>query len=297
MPIRVTFLGTAGSTPTRERNLPGVAVEYDGKIYLFDCGEGSQRQMMLYGLSHSRVRAIFLTHMHGDHVIGVAGLVRSMALSKRAEPLEIFVPGGEEKKLEPLMTFDRALILYKIEIRPVKTGAIFKGRGFTISAFRLRHSAPTFGYSFKENSRYKFDKQKCAKLGLSAEMYRKLSGGLQVRIKGKSIRLRDVAVKVPGRKLVYAADTRPSRSTVSAAAGADLLIHESTFSDEHSGLARQRLHSTAAEAAAVAKKAKVKELIIFHMSARYRKPDELIKEARKVFHNTEGAYDGMQITL
>ncbi len=297
LPIKITFLGTAGSTPTKERNLPSVALEYEGGVYLFDCGEGTQRQLMKYGINPNRIRGIFLTHMHGDHIIGVAGLVRTLALNKRMDSLGIYVPAGEEKKINQLLTFDRALIGYKIEIKSVKPGAIMKGKGFSVSAFRLKHSVPTFGYVFQEDERYHFDKEKCKKLGIRGEMYSKLYDGSTIKLKGRTISLGKVAQKQEGRKIVYATDTRPVEATENAAKNADLLIHETTYSEKLKELARQRLHSTAAEGATIAKKAKVKRLIMFHMSARYRKPDELIKEARGIFKNSDAAYDGMQITI
>ena len=151
--MKITFLGTGGSIPTAERGLPAMSLEYNGAVYLFDCGEGTQMQMLKFGVNAHRIRAIFITHMHGDHVIGVAGLIRSMALYGRTEPLEIFVPGGEEGKLEPLLTFDKVKIGYPILIRKARSGALYKGKDFTVSAFALKHSVKTFGYRFKEDDR------------------------------------------------------------------------------------------------------------------------------------------------
>ena len=297
LPIKITFLGTAGSTPTKDRNLPGVAIEYDGDTYIFDCGEGTQRQLMRYSISPYRIKAIFITHMHGDHVIGVAGLVRTLALNKRTAPLCIFVPKGEESKMTPLLTFDRALIGYQVLVKPAVPGVVFKGRGFSVAAFRLKHSVPTCGYAFKEDDKYKFDKEKCRRAGLKGDLYSKLLAKKSIKLGRKTVRLEDVAKKIHGRKVVYAADTRPVSATSVAAAGADVIIHEATYADEFGGLAKERLHSTASESARIAKEARAKRLVIFHMSARYKKPDALLKEARKVFKNTDAASDGMQITI
>ncbi|MCL4379647.1 MAG: ribonuclease Z [Candidatus Marsarchaeota archaeon] len=297
LPINITFLGTAGSTPTKERGLPSVAMEYDGNVYIFDCGEGAQRQLMVYGISPYRIKAIFITHMHGDHVIGVAGLVRTLALNRRTDPLYIYVPRGEESKVTPLLTFDRAMMGYEVKVVGVKSGEVLKGRGFSVSAFRLRHSIPTYGYVFKENDRYKFDKEKCRRLGIKGEVHSKLLAKGSVKIGNRTVRLKDVAVEVPGRKVVYAADTRPVSATVEASRSADIVIHEATYTNELKKFAKERLHSTAAECAEIAKDAKAKRLIIFHISARYKRPDELLKEARAVFKNTDAAYDGMRITI
>ncbi len=297
LPIKITFLGTAGSAPTKERNLPSVAIEYAGNVYIMDCGEGTQRQLMNYSISPYRIKAIFITHMHGDHSIGVAGLVRTLALNRRTEPLYIYVPKGEESKITPLLTFDRVLIGYQIVVKPVTAGVIFRGKGVSISAFRLKHSIPTYGYAFKEDDRYKFDKEKCKRLGLKGDMYSKLLSKRSIRVGAKTVKLKDVSIEVIGRKVIYATDTRPVASTVDASKGADIVIHEATYTEELKNLARERLHSTATECAETAKKAKAKKLIIFHMSARYKNPDDVLKEARKIFKNTDSAYDGMQVTL
>jgi ribonuclease Z len=297
LPIKITFLGTAGSTPTRDRNLPSVALEYDGGVYLFDCGEGTQRQLMKYSVSAYRIKAIFITHMHGDHVIGLAGLVRTLALNKRTAPLDVYVPQGEESKVTPLLTFDRALILYPINIKPVKSGKVFGGKGFSINAFKLKHSIPTYGYSFNEDDRLRFNKEKCRKLGLKGDMYSKLAAKGSIRVGKRTISLKEAATKVEGRKILYVADTRPVDTTVSAGKNADILIHEATYTEEFKEFAKKRHHSTAAESAKIAKDAKVKRLIIFHMSARYKTADPVLSEARKIFKDTDAAHDGMQMTI
>ncbi len=297
LPIKIVFLGTSASSPTKERNLPSVAVEYEGSTYLFDCGEGTQRQLMQNSISPQKIKAIFITHMHGDHVIGVAGLIRTLALNKRTDPLEIFVPEGEEKKLMPLITFDKAFINYKIIIKGVRAGVAMKGRGFSVHAFKLMHSVPTYGYSFQEEGRVRFDHEKCKKLGIKGSMYSEIEKKGRIRVEGKAVSLKSVAKELKGRKIVYATDTRPTKTTSKISENAELLIHEATYADEFQELAKQRLHSTASEAAEVAKRGKAKMLIIFHMSARYKSPSALLKEARKVFKNTEAAYDGMVITL
>ncbi len=297
LPIRITFLGTSGSTPTKERNLPSVSIEYDGNVYLFDCGEGTQRQMMQYSINPYKIKAIFITHMHGDHVIGVAGLIRTLALNKRTEPLEIYVPEKEEYKLRPLIDFDKALIGYKIIVKSVRSGIILKGRGFTVSAFRLVHSIPTYGYIFKEEDRLRFIKEKCKKLGLKGTMFSKIQKDKRIKIGNKTIPLKDVTTRQIGRKISYAADTRPTKNTVNASRYADILIHEATYSDEFSNLAKERLHSAASECAQIARSAKAKKLVIFHMSARYRNAEPVLRDARKGFKNTVLAYDGMKIDL
>lgn len=295
--MKLTFLGTTGSTPTKERNLPAMSIEYDGKVYLFDCGEGTQRQMLYYSVNMSKIKHIFITHTHGDHIIGLAGLVRTMALNKREQPLTIYVPAGEEFRINVLLTFDKALIGYKVYVKGVKSGLVLQGDGYKVSAFKLDHTVPTFGYVFEEESKLRFMKDKCKKLGLKGMMFSKLAKDGSIKVNRKTIKLKDVTFAVPGKKVVYATDTRPTETTVKAAAGADILVHEASFAKKLHEIAKERSHSTSEEAAKIAKKAKCKKLMLFHISARYNNTNELLKDARAVFKNTEVAKDGMVINL
>ena len=295
--IIVKFLGTAGSIPTKERGLPAVSLEYNGSAYLFDCGEGTQRQMLKYGVNAQRIKAIFITHMHGDHVIGIAGLIRSMALYGRTDPLDVFIPEGEAGKLKPLLTFDNVRMGYAINVKEAKPGTVYEGKDFTISAFSLNHTIKTVGYKFKENDKVHFDRQKCSKLGIKREMFSELSKKGKIRLGKKLILLSSVTTKERGRSIVYATDSRPSASTAKVSRGSDLLIHEATYSSEMHVVAKERKHSTSDEAARVAKSAKVSLLVIFHVSARYSKSNPLGSEARKIFKNTMLAYDGMELVL
>ncbi len=285
--MKLTFLGTGGSSPTKDRNMPAVALEYHGDIYMFDCGEGTQRQCMTYSVNMSKIKAIFISHAHGDHIIGIAGLVRTMALYRRAQPLHIFVPQGEEETIGALLTFDRAMISYKIIVKGVKPGPVYDGEGFKVTAFKLNHTVPTLGYVFEEKSRTRFFKDKCKKLGLKGEMFHELEKKGSVKVGSKTIRLKDVTYIVKGKKIVYATDTRPVDTTVKAAAGADILIHEASYASKQVELAKERSHCTSEEAAKIAKKAKCNRLVLFHTSARYKDARELLNEAKKIFKNTE----------
>lgn len=295
--IDIVFLGTAGSVPTKERSMPSVAVIYDGSILLFDCGEGTQIQMLKYGLNAQRLKAIFISHIHGDHTIGIAGIVRSLAINGRKEALSIFVPRGSERIIRSLIVFDRVTIGYPINIIGVRQGTVYRGRGFSVSAFRLNHTVETYGYAVAEDSKLRFIKERCDRLGIRGTMYSELEKKGIIRINGKGIRLKGITRLQEGRKIVYATDTRPAAGTVRAARGADLLIHEASYKSSEKALAVSRKHSTSEEAAGIARKAKVSKLTITHFSARYRDASQLLSEAKAVFKNTIAASDGYRITL
>lgn len=295
--MRVIFLGTSGSAPTKARNLPSVAMEHEGEVILFDCGEGTQRQIMQFSVNISKVSSVFITHAHGDHIIGIAGLVRTLALNKRTAPLRIYIPEGQESVIKSLIEFDNALIGYPIEIIPIKGGAVYKGDDYTISAFKVEHTIKCYGFVFAENYKVHFIKQKAEQLGIKGKMYSELVKKGQMTINGKKVTLSSVTTGEKGRKMVYATDTKPSKVTQKAATGANLLIHEATYTEKFKEQADERGHATALQVAKLAKAAKVNMLVLTHISARYKDPTELLDEAKSVFKNTKVAQDGMAIEL
>jgi ribonuclease Z len=289
------MLGTSGSTPVKDRGMPSIVVSCEGYYYMFDCGEGTQMQMLKYKINPSKIKCIFISHIHGDHVLGIAGLVRTMAINNRSSELYIFLPKGYENALESTMTFDKALIKYPIKITGMKNGSSFKDRNIQVKSFSLNHSIETLGYSISEYDKRNFIKEKCDKLGIKGNIFSKLSKKKRININGKIINLDAVTILHKGKKIVYATDTRPTANTVKAAMNCDLLIHEATYADNEEKLANERKHSTAAEAAKIAKSAKAKRLLLTHISARYKDDSELLKQARKIFKNTEIAEDGQRI--
>ncbi|MEM3838973.1 MAG: ribonuclease Z [Candidatus Micrarchaeaceae archaeon] len=289
--VRITVLGTSGASPTKERNLTSVALLHEGNLVLFDCGEGTQMQLLKAGINSSKIRAVMISHAHGDHVIGLAGLVRTLALNGRREKLEIFVPKGSEGTIRTLINFDKAILTYPIDIKGVHKGTVYVGKDFTISAFRLDHTISSYGYVFKMNDKRRFIEAKAKRFGIKGEMFSVLQKNGRIKLGSKTIRLSEVTTLSIGKKVVYASDTRPTASTLEAAKDADLLIHEATYTAAEASLARERGHSTAAEAAVIAKKAKAKMLVLIHFSARYKSTDGIEAEARKVFPNSKAAKD------
>lgn len=295
--IEITILGSSGSSPAKGRNMPAVALKRDGDVFLFDCGEGTQMQMIKYGINAYRIRAIFISHSHGDHIIGIAGLVRTLAMSNRERNLDIFVPEGQESIIKTLVLFDKAIINYKINVIGIGKGLAYVGKDFKISSFRLNHTVDSLGYIFEENARRNFKKDKCADLGITGKMFSVLENKGKIKIGNKTAYVEDLVDEKPGRKVAYAVDTRPCAETVKASKEADVLIHESSYTNEFRKLALERKHSTALEAATIAKKARVKKLVLTHISTRFKTAKPLIDEARKVFDNTIAAEDGMKLIL
>ncbi len=290
------MLGTSASAPTKERGLSSAAIRYDGKIFLMDCGEGTQMQMLKLGLNIYRIEGIFLTHIHGDHVIGIAGIARTLSLYGKTSPLRIYIPKGYAKGISMLINFDNPIFKYKVEVIEVGSGKVYSDQKVQVSAFKLRHSVETYGYIFEEKKKPKFTIE-AKRLGIRGKLFADIQKKGYLNINGKKIRMEDVSSTQNGRKIVYALDTRPSPSTIRAANDADLLIHEATYSKNEKKLAVERMHSTSEEAATVAKKAGVKRLILTHISTRYKEPEDNLKEARSVFKNCDIAKDGFKIVI
>lgn len=298
--IRVTFLGTSAACPTVRRNVSAIAVQREGDLMLFDCGEGTQRQMMRYGTGFS-LWAVFVTHMHADHFVGVTGMLRTMALQGRNEPLLLTCPVSGRRVLEDAvhLGFDR--LSFPVEVRELRPGDRVSRNGYEVRAFRVNHGMPALGYALREDDRRgRFDVERARALGVpEGPAFGLLHRGEAVEVDGRRVRPDEVVgPSRPGRTVVYTGDTRPMRSTVEAAAGAELLIHECTFSGEDRARARATFHSTAAGAARVARDAGVERLALTHISARYSEnPARLAREARKVFPATVVASDGLTLEV
>jgi len=304
--LTVTFLGTSAARPTVERNVSGLAIHREGETLLFECGEGTQRQMMRYGVSFA-LSEIFFTHFHADHFLGVIGLIRTLGLQGRPEPLFLYGPKGAKKVLSTAMQLGVERVPFPVEINEVKAGETVSGPikrdGYEICAFPTEHGGgPSLGYTLKEHMRRgRFDVEKARALGIpEGPLWGKLTKGEQVQLaNGQTVRPSEIIGEArPGRLVAFTGDTRPCTATVDAAQGADLLIHEATFGEEERDRARDTGHSTAKEAAQVALAAKAKRLVLSHVSARYSiSADELVREAREVFPNAAVAKDGLEVDV
>ena len=299
--LTLTFLGTGAACPSVERNVSGLALAREGETLLFDCGEGTQRQMMRYGVGFS-FREIFFTHYHADHMLGLTGLLRTMGLQDRTAPVTLYGPRGAAKILGAAVSLGIERSRFPVEIIEVKADERLRRDDYDLVAFPTEHRADTIGWALVEHDRLgRFDPAKAAALGIP-------EGPLWGRIhRGESVALPDGRTVSPaelvgppraGRRVVYSGDTRPCGATVEAARGADLLVHEATFADEERARAVETGHSTASEAAGVARDAGVRRLVLTHISPRYsRDAPELAAEARAVFPEVTVARDGMVVDV
>ena len=300
MLLKITFLGTSGTVPSVDRNPSSIFIQFGSNKFLFDCGEGTQRQMMRarvgFGLNH-----IFITHLHTDHFIGLFGLLETMSLNDRERELVIHSPNSAFlKHLFDVFGYDA--LNYDLKVKEVKDDYEVKFDNFKVVAFETKHIVPSFGYAIIENERRgKFDRYKAERiLGIPpGPLYAKLARGESIEWKGKII-TPEMVLGEPrrGRKVVYTGDTRPCKRTIEVSKNADLLIHDSAFSEDLKDWAIESGHSTAKEAAEIAKEARVRTLVLTHISARYSKDSSvLLNEAREIFSDVLIAEDLMSFEV
>jgi ribonuclease Z len=298
--IRVTFLGTAASRPTVGRNVSGIALQREGDLMLFDCGEGTQRQMMRFG-SGFNVAAIFVTHLHADHFIGIIGLLRTMALQGRQERLDIYGPPRSGDVLQQAAYLGSEKVPFPLGIRELHSGEEVPFGEYDVTPFSVDHLTPALGYALREHPRLgRFDVERARALGVpEGPLFGRLHRGEPVEVGGRVVSPEEVVGDPrPGRLVAYTGDTRPSLGTLEAARGADLLIHEATFAEDERDRAFETFHSTARGASILAAEAGVSRLALTHISARYAEnPSPLLEEARPHFQATVVAHDGMTIEL
>lgn len=297
--MELIFLGTSSAIPTKHRNHASIALKAFGEILLLDCGEGTQRQMAHLKLSPMKIKKIFISHLHGDHILGLPGIIQSMGFRGRTESLDIYGPPGIKNLEEVIMNFGYFTLNFEIKFNEVEEGIVIDNSEYKIECIQSQHNVPNFSYSIIEKKKPKFLKDKAIELGIEpGPDFSKLHDGIPVKIGEKTINPEQVLGKSRrGIKIVYSGDTRPCDALVNIAQGADILIHESTFGDEDQSKAIENWHSTSKEAAEVAKKAEVKKLILTHISTRYKQSHHLKKTAQKIFENTVISKDFMVLKV
>jgi ribonuclease Z len=302
MSLSVLLLGTSAARPTVERNVSSLTVHREGETLMFDCGEGTQRQMMRYGISFA-LEDIFFTHLHADHVLGVIGLMRTMSLQGRTERLRLWGPRGAGRVLRRAESFGFERPTFAVEITEVESGQRLDRNGYVIRVFDVDHrGSASVGYALVEEDRKgRFNPERARELGIpEGPLWGQIHRGLAVTLSdGRTIEPSLlVGPRRPGRTVVITGDTRPCAATIEAATNADLLVHEATFGDEEAERALETGHSTAREAALLAKEAGAQRLVLTHFSARYsRDAGDLEREARSEFANVVVAKDGMEVDV
>ncbi|MDQ3605616.1 MAG: ribonuclease Z [Gemmatimonadota bacterium] len=298
--MRVTFLGTAAARPTVGRNVSSLVIQREGDVMMFDCGEGTQRQMMRFGTGFA-LRDIFFTHLHADHYLGVIGLLRTLGLQAREEPIDLWTPAGTEGLLRQAVELGNDRLSFPVRIHGLEADKAVERGPYAILPVRTHHGGKSLGYAVAEHPRKgRFDVRIAREMGVpEGPLWGRLHGGEAVEVDGRTVRPAQVVGPArPGRRVVYTGDTRPCAAVRNAAAGADLLIHEATFAADEADRALATGHSTAEGAAKLAAEAGVLRLALTHFSPRYADdPRRLEREARSVFAATEAAHDGLVMEI
>jgi len=300
--MKLVFLGTAASTPTKDRNLSAVALKFLGEWLLFDCSEGTQRQMMASRVSYLKIRYIFISHFHADHFLGLPGLLATMSIHQRDYPITIFGPRGVKERVEEAIKLAMLKINFEVRTKEVRKGIIVKEEGFSVRAFPLKHEVPCFGYAFKENDKLgEFSRKKAIALKIpEGPLWSKLQKGEKVKVGAKIFKpeqVMDLSKGKLGRKISIIFDTRPVKSYYNEIMESNVLVHEATFLHQMLNRAIHTKHSTAKEVGKVAYQTRAKLLVLTHLSARHKEESKLENEARQEFGNVVVAKDLMELKV
>ena len=298
--MKLVFLGTSGAMPTTDRGLTCICLVKDNEILMFDAGEGAQISYLKSGLPWNKKMKIFVTHLHGDHCIGILGLLQTMNLQNRTESVEIFGPDGIDEFIAANIKILNFGLSFPVLISRVNEGLIVDEKDYSVFANDANHGIPAFSFRFDEKDRPgKFFPENAKALEIpEGKLWRELQMGNSIEIDGKEIFSSQVTGKRrPGRKIGVSGDTRPTDELVEFFKNCDYLSFDSTFADELKDKAVEANHSTAKEAAELAEKANVSTLILTHFSARYNDESVLLEEAKKIHDNTIAAKDLLEVNI
>ena len=298
--MKIVFLGTGGTYPSKQRNVTSVAIQLPGEVIMFDCGEGTQRQLMRSSVSFMKIKKIFVSHLHADHFLGIPGLVQSMSLNGREEALTIYGPAGTRENVVSMLGLGYFKSGFNVLAEDLAPGSALDFEEYNIRCVEADHSIPSLAYSLEEKPRPgKFNLGKAKRLSIpEGPLFRRLQEGRPITVGGRKILPEQVLGPArSGRKIVYTGDTKPSGVITKLAKNADVLIHDSTLDSTHGKLAFDFGHSTAAEAARIAKAANVRTLFLVHISPRYESTAVLEREAKKIFRNSIAAQDLMEFAV
>ncbi len=298
--MKLVFLGTSASQPTENRGLSCICLERDGEILMFDAGEAAQISYMKSGLGWNKKMKMFVTHLHGDHCVGILGLLQTMSMQKRTETLEIFGPSGIDQFIAANIKILNFGLSFPVLITIIKEGKIFENEKYSMYVCKANHSVTAFSYLFEEKDKPgRFNVEKAKELGIpEGELWNKLQNGNEITIKEKIIKPEQVlGEKRPGKKIGISGDTMPTKELEKFFKECDYLVFDSTFVDEEKQRAEDTCHSTAKQAATLGKNAKVKNLILTHFSARYKDEVRHLKEAKEIHNSVTTARDLLEIEI
>lgn len=303
--MQLYFLGTGAGMPSRHRNVTSVALDLTEEkegIWLFDCGEGTQQQLLKSPLKMSKINKLFVTHLHGDHIYGLPGFLTSRGYQGGTSPFTLYGPKGIRKFIETAFSISDARVDYELNIVEIEPGMVMKEDNYTVYADRLDHRIESFGYRIEERDKPGcLDAEQLKKLGVpNGPLYGRMKKGETIVLEdGRELRGSDfLGPGFHGRVVVILGDTRYCEAAEKLAKKADVVVHEATFGKERSDLAKEYFHATAEQAATIAKDAGAHSLILTHISQRYQDQAEpLLKEARQIFAATYLAHDFWGFTI
>ena len=298
--MKLVFLGTSAAQPTENRGLSCICLERDGEIIMFDAGEAAQIAYMKSGLGWNKKMKILVTHLHGDHCVGILGLLQTMSMQKRTETLEIFGPSGIEEFIGANIKVLNFGLSFPVLISTIKEGKIFEDKNYEIHACKANHSITAYSYLFIEQDKPgRFNVEQAQKLEIpEGELWNKLQNGNEITVNGRIIKPQEVlGEKRPGKKIGISGDTMPTKQLEDFFRNCDYLVFDSTFLEEEKQKAEDTCHSTAKQAATLAKNANVKNLILTHFSARYKDEMRHQDEAKKVHESVITARDLLEIEI
>ncbi|MEK6927180.1 MAG: ribonuclease Z [Nanoarchaeota archaeon] len=290
--IDLTFLGTGNAVPTELRNHSAILLNFEGEHFLFDCGEGTQRQFRKAKTSIHKISSIFITHWHGDHILGIPALLQTLAMTDYKKTLEIYGPRGTKRNMDEILNLIKGTEI-SLKVHEISSGKIIENKKYLIEAIELEHGTPALAYSFKVKDQIRLNKAKLKKFKIpNSPLIGKLQQGEDIIFNGKKIKASQLTYKEPGKKVSIVLDTKFCTNAIKISENSDLAIVESSFSEQEKDKAGERMHLTATQAATIAKKAKAKKLALTHISERYEHNISIIeKEAKKVFKNVFVAKD------
>lgn len=298
--MKLVFLGTSAAQPTVERGMTCICLVLDKEILMFDAGEGAQIAFQKSKLGWNKKIRIFVTHMHGDHCVGILGLLQTMSLQNRTESVDIYGPAGIEEFIAANLKILNFGLTFPVRIIRIKEGPVCDDSGYTVHVCEAEHSIPAYSYRFTEKDRPgKFYPEKAKALGIpEGKLWHELQSGNEVKIGDKTVRPSDVTgEKRKGIKIGISGDTRPTGKLTEFFKDCNYMTFDSTYSDTLRDKAKENYHSTAKEAAELAKKAGVSNLILTHFSARYEDVGELVSEAKTIHDSVTAARDLLEIDI